>query len=327
MRIVRIAAVVLLFATSLFFWNSRRGLPTTNLGTQSPKGLNSKDNSKDNFKDNSKDAAPPQRNLRRLTIEKRPTAAPQESRQGSDSPTKTPTKLGNTKKSDSQSDDESIRQPKKMPVIPRQSAQLAAKPAKNPPIRVAVSEPVPTNNSSSGNSTQPPQTQANQPDQTPSASEFGRISLRSSPASEIFINNKKLGITSDATSSSNWIKLTPGTYSLELRRRGFVSHFRKIEITGGRDLQLTEIQLARAELHPLVIVSDGFPAIATIREINTGARFQIPIKSASVSTELQAGRYEVTIEYKNNNQRREVVIPGPVSNLIFSVKFGDGAWP
>ncbi len=70
--------------------------------------------------------------------------------------------------------------------------------------------------------------------------------ISSQPAAEIYVDGRRVGTTIDKTMSSGWIKVSTGTYKIELRRTGYKTYSRSLKLKPGQKLSAPMITLERS---------------------------------------------------------------------------------
>jgi hypothetical protein len=160
---------------------------------------------------------------------------------------------------------------------------------------------------------------------------FGFISLNTIPAAEVYLNRRRMGTTVDAMSSSGWLKVKSGEVLVELRRKGYKTYSKVIELKPNERLQLHGINLesdtsnnremAAKTIHAINFNVNPLPAEVNIEDSSTGSSQKISLSDNPQSVQLLPGRYKITVLYKEQTRVREVVLPGPYGDLTFSVEF------
>ncbi len=155
----------------------------------------------------------------------------------------------------------------------------------------------------------------------------GRIVVSSQPAAEIFVDGKRVGTTIDRTADSGPISVASGHHMLELRRAGYSTYRRAVDLSPEEVLTLPRIALGGMEPtanQPVVLLtvrSNFEPAQFTLRNLTTNATQISLVRTGSKPISLVPGRYYLRIERGTEFKERELVINGNEGQLTFNADF------
>jgi serine/threonine protein kinase len=166
----------------------------------------------------------------------------------------------------------------------------------------------------------------------------GRITVVSQPAAEIFIDNKKVGTTIDAQSSSGWIAVNSGKMTISLRRPGYRTFSKQLSVAPDERVNIGPVNLEKiaprqnlatwsdapaTASRTLTIAANRWPANVTISIPGEAMRVfkQLRIDKAPVAVKVPAGKVHIKVESNGEIKERTVdtsAINGP---LTYSVEF------
>ena len=166
----------------------------------------------------------------------------------------------------------------------------------------------------------------NDPKLTPSRGK-GMVIVSSQPASEVYVDGKRIGTTIDRTGDSGPLPLAPGRHSLELRRTGYPVYRRIFELASDEILTLPRVTLGNREnlnsnqLVTLTIRTNTDVAQVTLRNLNSNATQIFSLRGSSKQVQLAAGRYYLRVEHNTDAKERELSLNGNEGQLTFSAEF------
>jgi hypothetical protein len=157
----------------------------------------------------------------------------------------------------------------------------------------------------------------------------GRFKISSQPASEIFLDGRRLGTTVDGTTSSNWLSASAGRHTVELKRQGYAPHKTTVEIKAGEDQTLPRVDLDVSGPNTksnegkvgLTITVSALPAQVTVRETESNTIQVFQMKVLTRTLQLSSGRYFIKIEHKGQVKERELMLSPIQGNMTFSADF------
>ncbi|MEY4630868.1 MAG: hypothetical protein RIQ81_988 [Pseudomonadota bacterium] len=163
----------------------------------------------------------------------------------------------------------------------------------------------------------------------------GRISVSSQPAAEIFVNNKKVGTTIDANTSSGWIAVTPGKLTITLRRPGYRDYTRQVSLEPDARLAVGPVVLEKIAREndgasttadkkgskALTIVANRWPANVQITMAGEPGKVikQFRLEKGSSTVQVPMGRINIRIESDGEVKERKIdtaAISGPVTYTV-----------
>lgn len=159
----------------------------------------------------------------------------------------------------------------------------------------------------------------------------GRFKISSQPASEIFLDGRRLGTTVDGITSSNWLSASTGRHTIELKRQGYAPHKTTIDIKAGEDQTLPRVALEVSgpngkntdEKVGLTIMVSALPAQVTVRHAENNTIQVFPMKALTRTLQLPSGRYFIKIEHKGQMKERDLILSPTQGNMTFSADFKD----
>lgn len=154
-----------------------------------------------------------------------------------------------------------------------------------------------------------------------------QLKLTSRPAAEIFIDGQRFGTTIDQTSSSAWIKLKPGRYLVELRRDGYVSHKKVIQLKPGEKKSEAPVDLVPDSTFTVTLNSNAPSTRVQINNLSTGASRFIVLGSSQQTQSLPSGRYRISFEFADQVIERSLILEGSTQRRSLSVSFRIGETP
>jgi serine/threonine protein kinase len=166
----------------------------------------------------------------------------------------------------------------------------------------------------------------NDPKLTPARGK-GMVIVSSQPASEVYVDGRRIGTTIDRTGDSGPLPLAPGKHSLELRRTGFPVYRRVFELATDEILTLPRVTLGNREnsnsnqLVTLTIRTNTDVAQVTLRNLNSNATQIFSLRGNSKQVQLAAGRYYLRVEHNTDAKERELSLNGNEGQLTFSAEF------
>jgi serine/threonine protein kinase len=155
----------------------------------------------------------------------------------------------------------------------------------------------------------------------------GMVIVSSQPASEVYIDGRRIGTTIDRTGDSGPLPLAPGKHSLELRRTGYPVYRRVFELANDEILTLPRVTLGNREnsnssqLVTLTIRTNTDVAQVTLRNLNSNATQIFSLRGSSKQVQLAAGRYYLRVEHNTDAKERELSLNGNEGQLTFSAEF------
>lgn len=155
------------------------------------------------------------------------------------------------------------------------------------------------------------------------------ISITSSPASEIYIDNTRFGTTNAQGSSSGWIDVPTGQHKLELKRAGFITITEKISVSAKDPKTFGPYILVRGEPtstssqtpYRLTLACNAPPVSVSILNLDSRKIQSFTMKTPSQVLTLEPGVYEVTMDRKGDSRKRRIDFKGAAHQLTFSVEF------
>jgi len=169
-------------------------------------------------------------------------------------------------------------------------------------------------------------TEKNDPKLTPARGK-GMVIVSSQPASEVYVDGRRIGTTIDRTGDSGPLPLAPGKHSLELRRTGYPVYRRVFELATDEILTLPRVTLSNREtsnsnqLVTLTIRTNTDTAQVTLRNLNSNATQIFSLRGSSKQVQLGAGRYYLRVEHNTDVKERELSLNGNEGQLTFSAEF------
>lgn len=166
---------------------------------------------------------------------------------------------------------------------------------------------------------------------TPDKGGSGRFKISSQPASEIFLDGRRLGTTVDGITSSNWLSASAGRHTIELKRQGYAPHKTSIDVKAGEDQTLPRVALKVSgpnttntdEKVGLTIMVSALPAQVTVRHAENNTIQVFPMKALTRTLQLPSGRYFIKIEHKGQMKERDLMLSPSQGNMTFSADFKD----
>ena len=149
----------------------------------------------------------------------------------------------------------------------------------------------------------------------------GRIIIRSQPAAEIYANGQRLGTTNAGVHSSGWLSLTPGNYTIELRRTGYQAWNQNITLSPGQRLSIPSVTLTPNRTNILTVVTDSPGAKLRIYAKNNGKVIQKFLSPGKNLINLEKGRYVVTVEYGGQSVTKDIDFKNNRDKLTFAAEF------
>ena len=148
------------------------------------------------------------------------------------------------------------------------------------------------------------------------------VKIASTPAAEIYLDNRLLGTTNDSTVVKSGLNLDPGSYSLTLKRRGYHPLTERFKLNASQTLNLNFTLQKAQELTKLKIESNKLPTKIMIRSVNSQSMNRsISLASAEMVLEIPPGQYKVTAKHRNEKIERTLFISPGDKSLTFSARF------
>lgn len=147
----------------------------------------------------------------------------------------------------------------------------------------------------------------------------GRIRIKSSPASDIYINDRLHFASNDPSVRKKGIILAPGTYNITLKRRGYTDLKETVELDSNEILNLNYSLQRDLNQVMLQIQTNRIPGQLIIKDARSkGVKINRSLVSLNTSVELQPGSYQVIVQHtdktferfvnlENNNQEPYIV--------------------
>lgn len=158
----------------------------------------------------------------------------------------------------------------------------------------------------------------------------GRISIASSPAAEIFIDDKRIGTTVDTGGSSGWLLVDAGKIKITLKRPGYKDYTRKITLRNNQRLALRNIELtvAKESTSPgkrtgVTIITNKWPADVSIipRDNSSEKPKKFLLRGRARTVSLTPGQYQVRIEADGEVRERRIDTTISTEGVTYQVEF------
>ena len=155
----------------------------------------------------------------------------------------------------------------------------------------------------------------------------GMVIVSSQPASEVYVDGKRIGTTIDRTGDSGPLALTSGKHTLELKRTGYPVYHRVFDLAPDEILTLPRVTLgsreisANNQLVTLTIRTNTDVAQVTLRNLTNNATQIFSLRGSSKQVQLAAGRYFLRVEHNTDAKERELSLKGNEGQLTFSAEF------
>ncbi len=153
------------------------------------------------------------------------------------------------------------------------------------------------------------------------------IRLASSPATEIYIDNRSVGTTVDKTQSSNWIEVSKENIRVELRRQGYQTKKINLNLQSGEKLTVPKVYLVKESVrkqvqsHLLSVLVNQLPSEVFIQNTTNSANqyFQMSYKKKTIR--LPSGQYVVKVTHGGQIKQRIINFQGGTEGLTYQVNF------
>ncbi len=151
----------------------------------------------------------------------------------------------------------------------------------------------------------------------------GSILIKSSPASDIYINGKFHFASNDPSVRRKGIILNPGIYDITLKRRGYKDFNKRVELKPKQILNLDFMLERNLNQVKLQIQTNRIPGQLIIKETSGGNNFQLnrAIISLNTSLELDPGTYQVIVQHTNKKLERTINLESNNEPYIIDAQF------
>ncbi|MGE0174246.1 MAG: protein kinase [Oligoflexales bacterium] len=157
---------------------------------------------------------------------------------------------------------------------------------------------------------------------SPSVPSVARLFISASPAAEIHINGKPRGVSNDSKVIREGIELKPGSFSLELKRRGYETYSAKIDIASGETKRIKANLNESAPIIDLEIVTNQTPAKAYVTPLSgSGKTKRLFLTSRSTVLSLEEGTYRVKVDFDGQSFVRNISLEKPSKKMVFNAEF------
>lgn len=150
---------------------------------------------------------------------------------------------------------------------------------------------------------------------------YAQLTILSQPAAEIFVDGKAYGTTNDPENRRRGVRLNPGAHRLELKRRGYTTLTRSVQVEAG-DTRTMNFKLEKESLTRFSVTTNKSPAKLTIEE--KGGNFyrkELNITRDSISVNLPPGTYRIRVEFGSQIMERNVTLTPGREALTFTAEF------
>jgi serine/threonine protein kinase len=168
-----------------------------------------------------------------------------------------------------------------------------------------------------------PTTTVKQESTAPEVAMVAKLFIISSPAAEILVDQRSMGVSNDPQIMTSGIEIKPGSRLIELRRAGYQPYRYKMYLKAGETKKLKMSLSPLPAYGKLIIRSGKSPLVVTVTPMDGGKSRRYGVPSTGLQIDLMKGIYKVKIDYLNQTITRTVNIKNNNHQLVFNADFED----